>query len=383
MKKLINKTNIFLFAALLTLLIPSLLFSLNSNSFFAANALGGECMVTIESSSGRILYGHNYNSKRPMASVTKILTAITVLENCTDISKPISIPKQAVGVEGSSIYLAEGEKISTLDLLYGLMLQSGNDCAVALAVSTSGNIKDFSDLMNKTAQRAGATSSNFTNPHGLHDDDHYTTALDLALITAYAMNNPIFKQISSTKKQIITRTRTDAVTTIHNKNKILSTLDGADGVKTGFTKKAGRTFVGSATRDNMQIICVVLNCGPMFEDSAALINKAFKEYSLKKIAGGYQSIAAVPIKNSKEKQVSAGTIKDVFYPLKAYETIQVVPKIGTELVAPIKKGYHIGQADFVLNGKTILSESLYTTADTKALNIKDKLGKLIDQWFND
>jgi len=351
-----------------------------------SNALGGECMITVEASTGRILYGHNYNKKRPMASVTKILTAIAVIENFAengrDLNAKIKVPAAAVGIEGSSIYLAAEEEISTLDLLYGLMLQSGNDCAVALAVVTSGSIDGFSALMNKTALRAGAKNSNFTNPHGLHQDKHYTTAYDLAMITAYAMKNPLFKEIAATKRREIERTRKESVHVIINKNKLLSTFDGSDGVKTGFTKKAGRCLVASATRDGMQVIAVVLNCGPMFEDCATLMNKAFREYRMEKIAVAFKPLAEVNIANGRKNTVHVGVVKDIYYPLAAgeLEKIELEAKPLAALSAPVRKGKQAGAVDFRLNKQLLLSEKLYTIEDAPALKIDDYLKKILIDW---
>ncbi|MDE7395275.1 MAG: D-alanyl-D-alanine carboxypeptidase, partial [Clostridiales bacterium] len=272
-------------------------------------------MAVIEASSGRLLYAKNGNAKRPIASTTKICTAITVLENCDDIEKTIVVPDAAVGVEGSSIYLQKGEKVKIIDLLYGLMLRSGNDCATALAITVGGSVEQFAALMNETAIKAGATDSHFVNPHGLHHDEHYTTACDLAKITAYAFKNETFEKIVATKTHVMPWEGRDYPRTMHNKNKILSTYEGGDGVKTGFTKKAGRCLVSSATRNGMRVIAVVLNCGPMFEECAALMDKAFEEYSLFcPIENPIEAQASV--KDGKEGNVSL-TSKDTFlYPIK-------------------------------------------------------------------
>lgn len=345
-----------------------------------ASATSAECMITIESSTNRVLYSKNEHRKRPIASVTKILTAITVLENCNDLEKVQIVPAKAEGIEGSSIYLQKGEKISTLDLLYGLMLQSGNDCAVALAILTSGSIEKFADLMNQTAKKAGAINSNFVNPHGLHDDNHYSTAYDLAIITSYAMKNPIFKEIVKTKIRRIERTREDAPTLIPNKNRLLNTFDGADGVKTGFTKKAGRCFVSSATKNGMQVISVVLNCGPMFEDCANLMNRAFSEYSLVKIAEKNQKAASLEILDGKHKTISVGVAKDIYYPLKKDEKIEVeVKPIGT-LYAPIKKGQNLGKIYYKLDNRLLFCEDLYSIEFAPSMSYKDFLKRSIKEW---
>jgi hypothetical protein len=161
-------------------------------------------------------------------------------------------------VEGSSIYLRQGEKLTIRQLLYGLMLRSGNDCAVALAVKIGGNVERFAEMMNELARKIGVEKTNFVNPHGLHDDNHYTTAFDLARISAYAMKNSVFREIVSTKNITISGVEGERV--LVNKNKMLSTFAGGDGIKTGFTKRAGRCLVSSAIKNGMEVVSVVLNC---------------------------------------------------------------------------------------------------------------------------
>ena len=234
--------------------------------------------IVVERTTGRIMYEKNAHDKLPIASTTKILTALTVLGCVDDIEKAIEVPDEAVGTEGSSIYLERGEKLRITDLLYGLMLQSGNDCAVALAVTTAGSVEKFAALMNRTARAAGACESHFANPHGLPDPDHYSTAADMALISCAAMRNPVFRETVSAKtyKECTWKGR-EYNRTINNKNKILTMLEGGNGIKTGYTKAAGRCLVSSAARNGREVICVVLNCGPMFEESCDLINAAFAE----------------------------------------------------------------------------------------------------------
>ncbi len=235
----------------------------------------------MEQSSGRMLYQKNAQMPLPMASTTKIVTALTVLNNCENIDEVCVIPKAAVGIEGSSIYLREGEKLTVRELLCGLMLRSGNDCAVALALKIGGSLENFAEMMNATATECGATNSNFVTPHGLHDENHYTTAEDLAKITCVALKNQTFRQIVASKSTKISNDGYDYDRVLVNKNKLLSGFEGADGVKTGYTTRAGRCFVGSATRNGMQVVVVVLNCGPMFEETAQMLEVAFANYSLK------------------------------------------------------------------------------------------------------
>lgn len=231
--------------------------------------------VVMDAASGRVLGGSGYHTRGYPASTTKILTALVVLER-TEPECVVTVPDEAVGVEGSSIYLRKGEKLTVEDLLYGLMLRSGNDAAVALAVATAGSVERFAAMMNARAAMCGAKDSHFVNPHGLHDDDHYTTAYDMALIAAEAYRNPLFARIVSTSK--ITVGEGESTRCLYNKNKLLGMIDGANGVKTGYTKKSGRCLVGGAFRDGMQLVSVVLNIPDMWQVTTALLENAFEEY---------------------------------------------------------------------------------------------------------
>jgi D-alanyl-D-alanine carboxypeptidase (penicillin-binding protein 5/6) len=327
-----------------------------------------------------VLFSQNEQKKRPMASLTKIVTAITVLENYPDITKKISVPAKAVGVEGSSIYLAKDEIISVQDLLYGLMLRSGNDAAVALAITVSGSVEKFATLMNKTAQKAGAKNSNFVNPNGLHHSDHYTTALDLALITSYGMKNETFKKIVGTRLYKMDRNRSDCPKSISNKNKLLSTLEGADGVKTGYTKKAGRCLVSSATRNGMQVICVVLNCGPMFEECAALTSAAFSEYKMQPIASKNAEITQVAVRDGKKSTVGVGTKTDILFPLKASEKVVCVAEPVGFVKAGTKAGTKAGKVSFRLENRLLFETELYTIEYAAPMSFGGFIHNILGNW---
>lgn len=232
-------------------------------------------MALVDGDTGELIYSKNCDKKMYPASTTKICTAITVIENHTMLDVPTPVPAEAVGIEGSSLYLQKGELLTVRDLLYGLMLQSGNDCAVALAVIVGGSVEGFVDMMNETAKKAGAVNTNFVTPNGLHDDDHYTTARDLCAISYYAMRNETFREIVATKRYSTVCADRDRDRRFPNKNKILFNYEGGNGIKTGFTKKSGRCLVSSATRNGKTYICAVLDCGDMFEECMRLMDKAF------------------------------------------------------------------------------------------------------------
>lgn len=349
-----------------------------ANVFASSNQTSASSMALIEVNSGRLLYSYKMNDRREMASTTKIVTAITVIENCK-LDEVVTVPPQAVGVEGSSIYLSRGEHITVRDLLYGLMLRSGNDAAVTLAIHTAGSVEKFSAMMNRLAKKVGAKNSNFTNPHGLHKSDHFTTAYDLALISAYSMKNPVFKEIVSTKMHKATWEGRDYPRVMYNKNKILSMFDGGNGVKTGYTKAAGRCLVSAAERDNMQVVCVVLNCGPMFEECMRLMNLSFTQYPMRTLVSPNESIGSLNVFNGKKNQAKISVNKEFCYPLnnEEYEKIEYKIKCKQNLYAPVKKGEIIGEIEGYLNEQLLFSAKTVTMEEIDILPFKDRLDRIL------
>ena len=316
--------------------------------------------IVMETTSHRIVYENNARVKKYMASTTKILTAITVIENC-DLDDEVTVTEKSVGIEGSSIYLEVGEKLSVKDLLYGLMLRSGNDCAETLALHVSGSINDFAELMNKTAEKIGCENSNFVNPHGLHSDNHYTTAYDLALISVYAMENPVFRQIVSSKSYTIPFTTRNTKRLLINKNKMLKEFDGATGIKTGFTKKAGRCLVSSCKRNGMEFVCVVLNCPSMFERSKDLLSDGFNNYTLYKLVESDNVIDFIKKSDSDEK-LAVYIKKDITLPLKQkeYEDIKIEYDLPDELPKNVTKDDIIGFVKIYCQNNLLFTEKVYT-----------------------
>lgn len=234
--------------------------------------------VVIDRNTNTVLYGKNENQKRKMASTTKIMTATIIIENY-NLNETIEISKKAAGTGGSRLGLKTGDKITIRDLLYGLMMRSGNDSAVALAEYAGGSIEGFAEKMNQKASDLGLNNTHFETPHGLDSDEHYTTAYELALLSNYALNNKIFAQIVGTKEYTITINGYPKQ--LSNTNELLGNLDGVYGIKTGFTNGANRCLVTACKRNNMDIICVVLGADTKkfrTQDSVKLINYIFDNF---------------------------------------------------------------------------------------------------------
>ena len=380
-----NRKIILSFVAFL--LLAGILFSSFSTLFFAlktsaenlyTSAVGG---CVIEAESGRILFEKNKDKKVPMASTTKIMTAITAIENCENLDEKFEISPKAVGVEGTSLYLRKGDVYSTRDLLYALMLISGNDASVAIAERVAGSTSEFVTLMNDLAKKIGANNTHFANTHGLDADGHYTTAYDLAKITAYALNNDTFREIVSTKNTKITNGNGEN-RYLKNKNKLLFTLDGCIGVKTGFTNDAGRCLVSAVERNGMRLVCVVLNCGPMFEESATLLNECANRFKKVDITSLYNYNNEVEVLDGREKTAKIGTKEKFLYPLtdKEMESLEIIYSLPENLTAPLNKDSEVGKIEVFLNKDLLFSEKVYTIDDIKSKTLWQRLKEFAERW---
>jgi D-alanyl-D-alanine carboxypeptidase len=325
-------------AAILALLITFASISLG-NTKALGQASKAECVM--EMNSRRILYELHGDMRLPMASTTKIVTAVAILENAKNIKEEVSIPKEATAIEGSSAYLKVDERYTIEDLLYGLMLRSGNDCATALALHCSRNLRAFSLEMNRIAQKAGALQSNFQNPHGLPAEEHYTTARDLTAISCYAMQNQTFRKIVSTRYYEPYHWR--------NKNKMLTQYEGAIGIKTGYTKEAGRCLVSAAERNGMTLVCTLLNCPTTYERTEKLLDDAFSSYKMKKLLSCGQEFKV---------QSTIGVVREEFF----YPLLEGEIKALEYLITPIKNKVDeeiIGHLKISLAKRLLFSTNLY------------------------
>ncbi len=309
-------------------------------------AISAKHGILMDAKTGRVLYEKSADAQSLIASTTKIMTALVVCEQCNVLDR-MRIPKEAVGIEGSSMYLQEGEILTVQELLYGLMLHSGNDAATALAIYCSGTVEGFAELMNDKAFRLGMTNTHFVNPHGLDAPGHYSTARDMAVLAAYAMENPIFAQTVSTK------TVKAGNRSLKNHNKLLWQVEGADGVKTGFTKAAGRILVSSAVRQGRRLICVTMNDPTDWKDHAALLEDGFSRFSVERIVNKGDLITTVEIAGGTEGSVELIAAENFDYALAQDEVAKIEVSGAGFVYAPVVQGQDAGFAYVLIEDKTV------------------------------
>ena len=309
-------------------------------------AISAKRAYVLDAVSGRVLYERNPNERSLIASTTKIMTALIVCEQCNVLDR-MRIPKEAVGIEGSSMYLQEGEVLTLQELLYGLMLQSGNDAAVALAIYCGGTVEGFAELMNDKARNLGLRGTHFENPNGLDSPGHYSTARDLAVLAAYAMENPIFRKTVSTKQLMLGQRY------LTNHNKLLWRVEGVDGVKTGFTKAAGRILVSSAERNNRRLIAVTLDAPDDWNDHAALLEEGFSGYTETPIVTKGQFVDSLEVAGGENQRVRVLAAEDFSYALAPEEQLQLMLPGPGFVYAPAVEGADAGVVYVLLEGKAI------------------------------
>ena len=311
-----------------------------------AGAVSARRAYVMDTVSGRVLFEKNAHEQSLIASTTKIMTALIVCEQCNVLDR-MRIPKEAVGIEGSSMYLKEGEVLTLQELLYGLMLSSGNDAAVALAIYCGGTVEGFAERMNDKARILGMKNTHFENPNGLDSPGHYSTARDLAVLAAYAMENPIFRKTVSTKTVKVG----DRFLTNHNK--LLWRLEGADGVKTGFTKAAGRILVSSASRDGRRLVAVTMDDPVDWQDHSTLLEEGFARYHHTQILCAGETVGTVEVIGGENRRVEIVAAEDFSYPLAEGEN-PCLALPGTGFVyAPAVEGSDAGFVYVLIQGKAV------------------------------
>ena len=314
--------------------------------------------IVIDAESGVVLHERNANAKMPIASTTKILTALVVIENC-DVEETVEIKPEYTSIEGSSIYLKAGEKLTVRELLYGLMLESGNDAAVALACHTAGSTEAFAQLQNAKLTELGCADSTFKNPHGLDVDGQYSTARDLAVFTAAAMKNDIFCDIVSTK------TINVAGRYFVNHNRLLWSCDGALGVKTGYTKVAGRSLVSCVERDGMRLVCVTLSDPNDWCDHEAMYNWAFAKYNRIAVSKDDVSYGNLPVLSGTKESVSVRPDGDYSFVVSKHDEVAQKTDLPKFVDAGVKAGECAGTLTVIKNNEEIAVIPLVFTEDVE------------------
>lgn len=373
-----------------TKLISILLIFLSMNQIVLAaqlpkSKINSKGAVLIEQDSKRILYQKDAEKQLPMASTTKIMTCLIALEkgNLDDI---VTVSKRAARAPKVKLNLMTGEKQRLGDLLYSLMLESHNDTAVAIAEHIGGSVEEFCVMMTKRAHELGANNTSFQTPSGLDAESHYTTAYDLALIAAYALANPKLVEIMNTQSITIPTKPTEGSKqhSLQNKNRFLYTYNGANGMKTGFTSKAGHCFVGSAKKDDMQLIGVALAAGwgqngrsQKYKDVITLMNYGFENYKKYVVLEPSQGMHEVKVKEGKEDYLALDCKAKITLPLTKKEKEEIVLKntAPIEVEAPIIKGDVIGRVDIVCDNVVLGHAHLVAANDIERANLIDKIKK--------
>jgi D-alanyl-D-alanine carboxypeptidase (penicillin-binding protein 5/6) len=324
---------------------------------------------------GRVLYESNADARMLIASTTKIMTALVVLENCAP-DEVVKVTAKSTAVEGSSMYLKPGEELTVEELLYGMLICSGNDAAHALALHTAGSIEAFAELMNNKAAELGLENTSFRNPHGLDEEGHYSTAADLAKIASAAMGHELFREIVATKNKVV------AGRSLVNHNKLLWSYEGAMGVKTGYTKAAGRTRVSSAEREGFTLICVTLCAPDDWDDHMKLYDWAFSQYNMHSISEKGREYCRLPVISGVAESVGVRCSEDFSLLLKngdGLETKALLPKF---VYAPVREGEIAGSIEVSVNGEVVKTIPLvYSESVEQDEKIKLDFWGRIKRWW--
>lgn len=332
----------------------------------AAPVVSAETAILLEAHSGRILYKKRGDQKMFPASTTKVMTALLAVE-AGEFDHMVKVSASAATQEGSSIYLTPGERVSRGDLIYGLMLRSGNDAAMALAEDLSGSKEAFAARMNQRAAELGAKNTSFLNPSGLHDQEHYTTARDLALISREAMKNQNFRTVVGARSYVAAR-EPGAYNYFYNKNKVLYQYEGGTGIKIGYTRVAGRCLVASSKREGMELICVVLNAPGWFQDTYALMDYGYRSYQLEHIARAEQPLKKVRLPGS-SRFVAIGPKEAAVCPVDRGEEgdsqISVSYRLDPLQSGSVQRWQRAGVLQISYKGQLIYEEPLYFLEDAE------------------
>lgn len=321
-------------------------------------------VVLMEQSSGRVLYSSNMNAELYPASTTKIMTALITLENM-ELDDKITLPDDFINVGETSLGLLPGARQTVEELLMAMMLRSANDAAQALAIGVAGSVEAFADMMNEKAAELGMKHSHFVNPHGLHSEQHYSSAYDLALVARAALDNEEFRRIITTESFTVKKVNGEEDFRVANRNGLLSRYQYADGVKTGYTRQAGNCFVSSATKDGMQLIAVVLNSSDIYADAEALLEWGFANYSPSVLVEANSVQGQVAVLNGGRDSIDVVTEKPLYAIMAKGETADLQPVIDlpVSVAAPVHRGEVIGSITYTDENGYTYSTNLLAARD--------------------
>lgn len=333
----------------------------------AAPSVSAKSAVLIEAETGRVLYQKNAFVRLPMASTTKIMTALVAIGS-GNIDRVVTIPVEATGIEGSSVYLYPGEKLTLRQLIYALLLESANDAATAIAIEVAGSVEAFAVLMNRKATELGLSATHFMNPHGLDHEAHYTTAYDLARIAAAALAEPVFRDICSTTRKTIPLKGDEGTRVLVNHNKMLTRYEGAIGVKTGFTKKSGRCLVSAAERDGLTLVAVTLCAPDDWDDHTTMLDFGFARYERESFADAGALTLELPVVGGASSTVAVQNTETLSaLLLREHGTVTRRVEAARFLYAPVARGQVVGRVVYECDGVEIASSSLVAAGEVVSM----------------
>ncbi len=347
--------------------------------------ISAECAVLINEQTGEVIFDKNAYAKHSMASTTKIMTSLLAAES-GKLHDEITVKNTMINVEGTSMGLLDGDSVSLCELIYGMLLSSGNDAANVTACYLGGNVENFASLMNKKAAELGMKNTHFVTPSGLDDDEHYSTAYDMALLGRYAVKNPVFRAACSSKKTVLTYGNPPYRRTLYNHNRLLSSYKYALGIKTGFTKKSGRCLVSYAKNNGVGLVAVTLNAPNDWSDHREMLDYGFSTVEKAEISANIPEKISVVGGN-----VENASIKSEPFTFTGVDKSKVIQKVCSEhfLYAPVNTGDKVGEVSYYFNGECIGTNDIVaaTSVCVKNTDIKQKnkgfLERIKERLFND